>query len=78
MALTLGTFKVSISTTKTLLGDPPSANRTYLLPEAKSSVCFALPFDQNLINPYFIKVDHESLETNRVQTTPLPLEWSLR
>jgi DNA-binding transcriptional regulator GbsR (MarR family) len=71
MALTLGAFKVGIATTETLLGGPPFADLTYVLPEAKSAVCFALAFDQNLIDPYFRKVDHESLETNKVRTTTL-------
>jgi Uncharacterized Fe-S protein len=71
MALTLGAFKVGIATTKTLSGGPPSADLTYVLPEAKSAVCFALAFDQNLIDPYFKKEDHGSLETNKVRTTTL-------
>jgi epoxyqueuosine reductase QueG len=71
MALTLGAFKVGIATTKTLLGGPPSADLTYVLPEAKSAVCIALAFDQSLIDPFFRKVDHESLETNKVQITTL-------
>ena len=71
MALTLGAFKVGIATTETLAGGPPSADLTYVLPEAKSAVCFALAFDQSLIDPYFKKEDHESLETNKVRTTTL-------
>ena len=71
MALTLGAFKVGIATTETLAGGPPSADLTYVLPEAKSAVCFALAFDQRLIDPYFKKEDHESLETNKVRTTTL-------
>ena len=71
MALILGAFKVGIATTKTLLGGPPSADLTYVLPEAKSAVCIALAFDQNLIDPFFRKVDHESLETNKVRITTL-------
>ena len=71
MALNRGAFKVGIATTKTLLGGPPSTDLTYVLPEAKSAVCFALAFDQNLIDPYFRKEDHESLETNKVRTTTL-------
>jgi len=69
MALTLGAFKVGIATTETLADGPPSADLTYVLPEAKSAVVFALAFDQNLIDPYFRKEDHESLETNKVRTT---------
>ena len=69
MALTLGAFKVGIATTETLADGPPSADLTYMLPEAKSAVVFALAFDQNLIDPYFRKEDHKSLETNKVRTT---------
>jgi epoxyqueuosine reductase QueG len=71
MALSLGAFKVGIATTETLSGGPPSTDLTYVLPEAKSVVCFALALDQNLIYPYFRKVDHESLETNKVMTTTI-------
>jgi epoxyqueuosine reductase QueG len=71
MALTLGAFKVGIATTETLAGGPPSADLTYVLPEAKSAVVFALAFDQNLIEPYFRKEDHKSLDTNKVRTTTL-------
>ena len=71
MALTRGASKVGIATIKTLLGGPPSADLTYVLPEAKSAVCFALAFDQNLIDPFFRKVDQESLETNKVRTHAL-------
>jgi hypothetical protein len=42
MALTLGAFKVGIATTETLAGGPASADLTYVLPEAKSAICFAL------------------------------------
>ncbi|MFY9200010.1 MAG: epoxyqueuosine reductase, partial [Methanosarcina flavescens] len=44
---------------------------TYVLPGAKSAVVFALAFDQNLIEPYFRKKDHKSLDTNKVRTTTL-------
>jgi|GEM_PF-2470235 len=71
MALTLGAFKVGIATTETLAGGPPSTDLTYVLPEAKSAVVFALAFDQNLIEPYFRKEDHKSLDTNKVRTTTL-------
>ena len=71
MVLTRGASKVGIATTKTLLGGPPSADLTYVLPEAKSAVCFALALDQNLIDPFFRKIDNESLETNKVRTQAL-------
>ena len=71
MALTLGAFKVGIATTGTLAGGPPSTDLTYVLPEAKSAIVFALAFDQDLIEPYFRKLDHKSLDTNKVRTTTL-------
>ena len=71
MALTLSAFKVGIVTTETLVGGPPSADLTYVLPAAKSAVCFAVSFDQSLIDPYFKKEDHKALETNKVRTTTL-------
>ncbi len=74
MALTLGAFKVGISTTETLSGGPPSADMTYVLPEAKSAVCFALAFDQNLIDPYFRKKDMNPSKLIRYELLPLPME----
>ena len=71
MALTLGAFKVGIATTETLAGGPPSVDLTYVLPEAKSAICFALAFNQSLIDPYFRKEDHKALETNKVRITTL-------
>ena len=71
MAVTLGACKVGIATTKTLAGGPPSVDLSYVLPEAKSAICFAVAFDQHLIGPYFKKEDHKNLETNKVRTTTL-------
>ena len=71
MALTLGAFKVGIATAETLAGGPPSVDLTYVLPAAKSAVCFAVAFDQSLIDPYFKKEDHKALETNKVRTTTM-------
>ncbi len=78
MALALGAFKVGIAAPESLLGGPPSADLTYVLPEAKSTVVFALAFDQNLIDPYFRKEDRKSLETNKMQTTTLAKRIALK
>src|SRR5665647_977754 len=69
MALTLGAFKVGIATTETLAGGPPSVDLTHVLPDAKSAVVFALAFDQNLIDPYFRKEDHKTLDTCLLYTS---------
>lgn len=71
MAMCLGAVAAGIATTKTLEGGPPSADLTYVLPEAKSAVCFALPLDQNLIEPYLRKEDHHSHELNNIRTNTL-------
>lgn len=72
MALTLGAFKVGIATTETLSGGPPSADLTYVLPEAKSAVCFALAFDQNLIDPILEKKTINPSKLIRCVPPPLP------
>jgi epoxyqueuosine reductase QueG len=71
MAICLGAVAAGIATTETLEGGPPSADLTYVLPEAKSAICFALPLDQNLIEPYLRKEDHRSHELNNIRTNTL-------
>ncbi|MFC1969854.1 epoxyqueuosine reductase, partial [Chloroflexota bacterium] len=44
-----------IATAETLAGGPPSADITYVLPGAKSAICFAVPLDQRLIPPFLAK-----------------------
>ena len=46
---------VGIATTETLEGGPPSTDLTYVLPEAKSAVVFALPLDQGAIERFLEK-----------------------
>ena len=67
----LGAKTIGIATTEMLEGGPPSADLTYVLPEAKSAICFALPLDQSLIEPYLKKEDHRSHERNNVRTNTL-------
>jgi epoxyqueuosine reductase len=62
----LGACAAGIATTKTLKGGPPSSDLTYVLPEAKSAVVFALPLDQTLILPFLQKKDRLSHERNNV------------
>jgi epoxyqueuosine reductase len=68
MAMSLGAVATGIATTKTLEGGPPSADLTYVLPNAKSALCFALPLDQDLIEPYLRKEDHRSHQLDNVRT----------
>ncbi len=72
MLLSEGALKVGFATKETLEGGPPSADITYLLPEAESAVCFALPLNRDLIRPFLAKKlpngrsDHEkdNIDTN--------------
>src|ERR1035437_2973184 len=74
MALIRGASKVGITATKTLLGDPPSADLTYVLPEAKSAICFALALDQNLIDPFLKKLIMNPLKLIRYGPRLLTME----
>jgi len=48
---------VGIATTETLAGGPPSTDLTYVLPQARSAVVFALPLDQEAIARFLKKED---------------------
>jgi len=67
-----GAIRVGFATLETMVGGPPGADLTYLLPEAQSAVGFAIPLNKDLIRPYLRKelpngrADHEqdNIETN--------------
>jgi len=60
----LGACSVGVADLQTLEGGPPSTDITYVLPEAKSAVSFAVPLDQSLIEPYLSKEDRRSHEND--------------
>ena len=62
MARCQGAFAAGIATLETLKGGPPSTDLSYILPNAKSAISFAVAFDETLIEPYLTKKDHLSLE----------------
>lgn len=57
LALGGSAVAVGIVTNETLKGGPPSTELSYILPEAKSAVVFALPLDQDVIGPFLKKED---------------------
>jgi epoxyqueuosine reductase QueG len=57
-----GAFKSGIATVDTLAGGPPSVDLSYVLPEAKSAVIFAVAMDQGPITDYLGKKDRLSYE----------------
>ena len=63
-----GAVKVGIATRDTLSGGPPSADLTYILPEARSAVSFALPLDREKIRLYLSKRNHAAHEQDNIET----------
>ncbi len=55
-----GAIDAGIATIETLEGGPPSVELSYVLPKAKSAVCFVLPLDRRFIIPYLKKEDYLS------------------
>lgn len=63
-----GACAAGIATAETLQGGPPSTDLSYVLPNAKSAICFALKLDQSLIPLYLSKKDRLSHETDNFRT----------
>ncbi|MBW1681017.1 MAG: epoxyqueuosine reductase [Deltaproteobacteria bacterium] len=61
-----GACAAGVATLETLVGGPPSADITYVLPEAKSAVSFAVPLEQEHIRPFLSKKDFQSHEQDNV------------
>lgn len=59
-----GAVKVGFATRETLAG-PPNADITYIIPEARSAISYALLFDRDIIRDYLSKKDFDSHEKNR-------------
>jgi epoxyqueuosine reductase len=51
-----GAIGVGLATLDSLAGGPPSADSSYVLPEAKSAVSFALPLDLDEIRAELSKL----------------------
>jgi epoxyqueuosine reductase len=77
MAARLGAPIVGINTTETLEGGAPSTDLSYVLPTARSAVTFALPMDQDLIEPFFKKEDHDAHNKNNTRTNTMASGISL-
>ena len=55
MLLELGAVSVGFATKKTLEGGTPDTDMTYVLPEAETVICFAVPLDKAKIRSYLEK-----------------------
>lgn len=68
MAGGYGVSAVGIVTTEMLEGGPPSTDLAYVLPDAKSAVSFAVPFEQDCIEPWLRKQSHKAHFLNNIHT----------
>ncbi len=73
-----GACAAGVATLDTLEGGPPSADLTYVLPEAKSAVSFAIPLNQDLIMPFLAKKDFLSYERDNFLKNALSSGISLQ
>ena len=79
LVMSSGAIAVGIANTETLEGGPPSTDLTYVLPEAKSAVVFALPMDQGAIERFLKKEDMASanIDNRRVNNMASGLAFEL-
>ncbi len=66
-----GACEAGIATLKTLEGGPPSSDLTYVLPDAKSAITYAVAIDQKPIAPYLMKKERLALEKAFVRANVL-------
>jgi epoxyqueuosine reductase QueG len=63
-----GACAVGICSKEMLAGGPPSTDLEYVLPEAKSAISFAVPFDPERIERYLAKRDHAGHQDDNFHT----------
>lgn len=63
-----GACAAGIVTTETLVGGPPSTDLTYVLPEAKAALTFAIPLDETCIELFLSKKNRLSHERDNLRT----------
>lgn len=66
LARCYGAGTVGITTTQMLEGGPPSTDLSYVLPNARSAVSFAIPLDHDHIAPWFNKKDYHAHFQNNI------------
>lgn len=77
LARCYGAGLVGIVTTEMLKGGPPSADLTYVLPNAQSAISFSVPLDQNFIEPWFNKENHTPHFRNNINANVIASGISL-
>ena len=66
-----GACAAGIATLETLAGGPPSADISYVRPDAKSALAYAVPLDQNLIVPFLKKESRLPLQRHVMRVNSL-------
>jgi epoxyqueuosine reductase len=77
LALSYGACAVGIVTAEMLAGGPPSTDLSYVLPKAAAAVSFAVPLDQNFIDPWFNKQSQTDHFRNNIQVNVMASGISL-
>ncbi|MFB0564012.1 MAG: epoxyqueuosine reductase [Candidatus Lokiarchaeia archaeon] len=60
-------IRVGFATLGTLAGGPPSVDLSYVLPEARSAISYALPFDKEKIRDFLSKKDFQGHQKDRFE-----------
>ncbi len=63
-----GAVKVGFADMDSLRGGPPSAELSYILPEARSAISFALPLDRDKMRAFLGKVNQAEHEADNILT----------
>lgn len=66
-----GACAAGIATMETLEGGPPSCDLSYVLPDARSAIVFAIAIDQKVIPPYLMKKDRLPFEQDCLRANAL-------
>ena len=66
LALCYGAGTVGIASTQMLEGGPPSTDLSYVLPDARAAVSFAIPLDHHHITPWLNKKDYRAHFQNNI------------
>jgi epoxyqueuosine reductase QueG len=77
LALCAGASVVGVTTVEKLAGGPPSTDLTYVLPNARSAISFAVPLNTDFIAPWFNKQSHEDHFRDNIKTNVLASGISL-
>jgi len=77
LARSYGACAVGVANLETLEAGPPSTDLTYVLPKARSAISFAVPLNQDYIDAWFSKKNHEHHFKDNIQANVIASGISL-